>query len=63
MFELIIDSIGTIIANMILFLIVPFLWWFIKYRKNISFVKWIGLKKQMVDNYYFYNIILFLLFI
>ena len=41
MFELIIDSIGTIIANMILFLIVPFLWWFIKYRKNISFVKWI----------------------
>lgn len=62
MFELIIDSIGTIIANMILFLIVPFLWWFIKHRKNISFVKWIGLKKPELKSKWWIIIIFIILY-
>ena len=45
MLDLILTSISTIISNMIIFLIIPFVWWLIKHRKNISFFKWIGLIK------------------
>ncbi len=45
MLELILSSIGTIIANIIIFLSIPFLWWLIKYRKSISFFEWVGLIK------------------
>lgn len=45
MLDLILSSISTIISNILLFLIIPFLWWLIKYRKNISFFKWVGLIK------------------
>lgn len=50
MFELILTSISTIISNMIVFLIIPFMWWLIKHRKNISFVKWIGLIRPKLNN-------------
>ena len=39
MLELILSSIGTIIANIIIFLSIPFLWWLIKYRKSISAIQ------------------------
>lgn len=45
MLDLIMKSISTIISNIIIFLIIPFLWWLIKYRKDTSFFKWIGLIK------------------
>ena len=45
MLELILSSIGTIIANIIIFLSIPFLWWLIKYRKSVSFFEWVGLIK------------------
>ena len=60
MLELILSSIGTIIANIIIFLSIPFLWWLIKYRKSISFFEWVGLIK---DYYYFCCSLLFFLFV
>lgn len=45
MFELILSSISTIISNVIVFMIIPFLWWLIKHRKNVSFFNWVGLIK------------------
>ena len=51
MLELLTDSIGAIIGNMILFLIIPFVWWIIKWRKKISFFKWVGIiKPKLVSN-------------
>lgn len=50
MLNLILASISTIISNMILFLIIPFLWWLIKYRKDISFFKWVGLIKPKLNS-------------
>ena len=52
MLELLTDSIGAIIGNMILFLIIPFVWWIIKWRKKISFFKWVGIiKLKLVSNW------------
>lgn len=52
MLELLTDSISTIIGNMILFLIIPFVWWIIKWRKKISFFKWVGIiKPKLVGNW------------
>ena len=52
MLELLIDSISTIIGNMIVFLIIPFIWWLIRYRKKVSFFKWVGLiKPKLASNY------------
>lgn len=45
MSDLILSSFSTIISNIIVFLIIPLFWWLIKYRKDISFFKWIGLIK------------------
>ena len=45
MLELTLSSIGTIIANIIIFLSIPFLWWLIKHRKSVSFFEWVGLIK------------------
>lgn len=52
MLELLMDSISTIFGNIIVFLIIPFIWWMIKWRKKISFFKWIGIiKPKLVGNW------------
>lgn len=45
MLELILSSVGTIIGNIILFITIPFLWWLIKYRKELTFFEMVGLIK------------------
>ena len=50
MLELILSSITTIISNIIIFLIIPFLWWLIKLRKEMSFFKWVGLIKPKLNS-------------
>lgn len=50
MLELILSSIMTIISNMIVFLIIPFIWWLLKYRKKVSFFKWVGLIKPKLNS-------------
>lgn len=52
MVELLMDSVSTIIGNMVIFLIIPFIWWLMRYRKKVSFFKWVGLiKPKLVCNW------------
>lgn len=41
--ELILSSIVTTIINLILFSVIPLIWWALRHRKESSFFKWIGL--------------------
>lgn len=43
--NLFINKVISSILQIILFAIIPFIWWFITARKQQSFPKWIGLKK------------------
>ena len=45
---LIINIIISSIIQIILFSIVPYLWWFITKRKKIKFLEWIGIKNQNI---------------
>lgn len=38
------------ITQILLFSIVPFVWWLVTARKEVSFTHWIGLKKIQTDN-------------
>lgn len=42
---MILSSILTMFVNLILFSIIPFLWWLIKHRKEENFFNWIGFIK------------------
>ena len=65
--QLILSSITTAIVNLILFSLIPFVWWFFRHRKETGFFKWIGLYKPerrsgwpfllvfAVGYYFFYN--------
>lgn len=67
MLELTISSVKTAVANNIVFAFIPLIWWFIKYRKEAGFFKWIGLYKPQLKSkiwvlalfavlyYFFYN--------
>lgn len=41
--ELLISEIVSAIAGVILFSLIPFLWWFFRHKKEVSFFKWVGL--------------------
>lgn len=43
--QLIVSSISTSIVNLIVFSIIPFLWWFARHRKEIGFFHWLGFFK------------------
>ncbi len=43
--NLFITKLISSIAEILVFSIVPFIWWLIKYRKKCSFFEWVGLKK------------------
>ena len=43
--NLFIDKLISSILQIILFAIVPFIWWFVTARKHQKFSQWIGLKK------------------
>lgn len=61
--EAIVQGIGTVV----IFSLVPFLWWLIKYRKQEKFLSWLGFKKPHLKSkwwvlvifgvtyYFFYN--------
>lgn len=65
--QLIISSITTTIINLIVFSILPIIWWFFRHRKEEGFFRWIGLFKPQLNNklwvlllfailyYFFYN--------
>lgn len=43
--NLFLSKIYSSIVQILLFTLIPFIWWLITDKKNISFFKWIGLKK------------------
>ena len=47
--NLIISKLISSVIQIILFTIIPFIWWLITARKECSFFKWIGLKKADVS--------------
>ena len=47
---LIINIIISSIIQIILFSIIPYLWWFITKRKKIKFLEWIGIKKPKISD-------------
>ena len=40
--QLIVSSISTSIVNLIVFSLIPFVWWFFRHRKETGFFSWIG---------------------
>ena len=65
--ELILSSVTTAIVNLIVFSLLPVLWWFFRHRKEEGFFQWIGLYKPRLKSkwwillvfailyYFFYN--------
>ena len=65
--EQILSSIVTMIVNLIIFSIIPFIWWFIRHRKKENFFTWLGFIKPKLQSkwwvllifcvlyYFFYN--------
>ena len=65
--QLIISSITTTIINLIVFSILPIIWWFFRHRKEEGFFRWIGFFKPQLNSklwvlflfaiiyYFFYN--------
>lgn len=46
----IINLLISAILQVVLFSIIPFVWWLISGRKENSFLKWLGLKKPVIKN-------------
>jgi len=46
----IISMLLSAIVQVLIFSLIPFIWWFFTDRKQLSFLKWIGLKKTIVEN-------------
>ena len=65
--QLIMSSITTTIVNLIVFSLLPIIWWFFRHRKEEGFFRWIGLFKPQLKSkwwvllifailyYFFYN--------
>ncbi len=48
--ELILSSITTAVTNLIVFSVIPLIWWFIGHRKEEGFFKWIGIYKPQLKS-------------
>lgn len=44
MLQAILSAISTCIVNLIVFSIIPFLWWFFRHRKQETFLHWVGIR-------------------
>lgn len=48
--ELVLSNIVTAITNLVLFTIVPFVWWFFRHRKEQKFFAWLGIYKPQLKS-------------
>mgnify|MGYP001622891103 CR=1 FL=1 len=65
--ELVVSSITTAIVNLIVFSLLPFLWWLLRHRKETGFFQWLGFYRPRLKSkwwvlvifavlyYFFYN--------
>lgn len=42
MFDLLVSSLSTTVVNLIVFSIIPFIWWLVRHRKETGFFRWLG---------------------
>ena len=43
--DLLVTKVVSSVVQIILFALIPFIWWLVTARKKMNFFKWIGLKK------------------
>ena len=48
--QLIVSSISTSIVNLIVFSLIPFVWWFFRHRKETGFFSWVGFCKPKLKS-------------
>ncbi len=53
----ILSSITGAIVNLVIFSLIPVLWWFFRHRKEVGFFKWIGLYKPQLKSQWWVLII------
>ncbi|MEY9979011.1 type II CAAX prenyl endopeptidase Rce1 family protein [Lysinibacillus sp. RC79] len=47
---MVLESAISAIIQVILFSVIPFIWWFFSARKEQSFLRWLGLQKPVIEN-------------
>jgi len=47
---MVLESVINAVFQVILFSVIPFIWWFFSVRKEQSFLTWLGLKKPVIEN-------------
>ena len=47
---MVMESAINAIIQVILFSLIPFVWWFFTAKKELSFLKWLGIKKPVIEN-------------
>ncbi|MFJ8100035.1 lysostaphin resistance A-like protein [Lysinibacillus sp. NPDC096212] len=64
---MVLESAISAIIQVILFSVIPFIWWFFSARKEQTFLTWLGLKKPVIENkgnYFLWSLfIIILLFV
>ena len=48
--QLIVSGISTSIVNLIVFSLIPFVWWFFRHQKETGFFSWIGFYKPKLKS-------------
>lgn len=46
---LLLNEVASSIIQIVLFTLIPFIWWMVTARKNTNFFEWIGLKRIQTD--------------
>ncbi|MGE7926522.1 CPBP family intramembrane glutamic endopeptidase [Lysinibacillus xylanilyticus] len=47
---MVLESVINAVFQVILFSVIPFIWWFFSARKEQSFLTWLGLQKPVIEN-------------
>lgn len=47
---MVLESVINAVFQVILFSVIPFIWWFFSARKEQSFLTWVGLQKPVIEN-------------
>lgn len=47
---MVLESVISAVFQVILFSVIPFIWWFFSTRKEQSFLRWLGLQKPVIEN-------------
>lgn len=63
---MVLESAISAIIQVIIFSVIPFIWWFFSAKKKQSFLSWLGLQKPVIENkgnYFLWSLFIFVLFV